>query len=185
MYVPEGYKRAWNDDRFNPNRGRGTVAGQRQMEMVWTNTVPRRLINRRTGRQVSPVVTRNFDLADNSRVTVAGSADVAPTVSSRSATPQTQSRTNIGQPAQNAQLTPAVAASHRFVQVGTFADPGNANRAAARLHQAGLPARIGNVQSRGQSLQIVLAGPFSTQSNLDTALNRARAAGFSDAILKR
>ncbi len=41
--VPEGYRLAWSDDRLNPYRGLGTERGQRQMETVWTNTVPRQL----------------------------------------------------------------------------------------------------------------------------------------------
>ncbi|WP_456390976.1 hypothetical protein [Profundibacter sp.] len=41
---PEGYAKVWTDGRDNPNRARGTAAGKAQMEMVWTNTVPRRLI---------------------------------------------------------------------------------------------------------------------------------------------
>lgn len=41
---PEGYAKVWMDGRDNPNRARGTAAGKAQMEMVWTNTVPRRLI---------------------------------------------------------------------------------------------------------------------------------------------
>jgi len=41
---PAGYRAAWDDGRMNPHRGLGTATGQRQMEQVWTNTVPRRLI---------------------------------------------------------------------------------------------------------------------------------------------
>lgn len=42
---PPGYRAAWDDGRMNPYRGLGTAAGQRQMEQVWTNTVPRRLVD--------------------------------------------------------------------------------------------------------------------------------------------
>lgn len=41
---PKGYISVWKDGRLNPNRARGTVAGKAQMDMVWTTTVPRRLI---------------------------------------------------------------------------------------------------------------------------------------------
>lgn len=41
---PAGYRAAWDDGRMNPYRGLGTASGQRQMEQVWTNTVPRRLV---------------------------------------------------------------------------------------------------------------------------------------------
>lgn len=41
---PAGYTTVWTDGRHNQNRARGTATGKAQMEMVWTNTVPRRLI---------------------------------------------------------------------------------------------------------------------------------------------
>lgn len=54
---PQGYVTVWSDDRLNPNRARGTTAGKAQMDMVWTNTVPRRLIavstNQDTRRRIS------------------------------------------------------------------------------------------------------------------------------------
>lgn len=41
---PKGYIAVWKDGRLNPNRAIGTAAGKAQMDMVWTATVPRRLI---------------------------------------------------------------------------------------------------------------------------------------------
>jgi hypothetical protein len=41
---PAGYRAAWDDGRMNPYRGLGGTSGQRQMEQVWTNSVPRRLV---------------------------------------------------------------------------------------------------------------------------------------------
>jgi hypothetical protein len=41
---PAGYRAAWEDDRLNPYRGVAFAGGTRQMEQVWTNTVPRRLV---------------------------------------------------------------------------------------------------------------------------------------------
>jgi len=45
--ISRGFRPAWDDDRLNPNRGIGTAAGDAQMAMVWTNTVPRRLVPKR------------------------------------------------------------------------------------------------------------------------------------------
>lgn len=42
--VLEGYRPAWDDDRLNPQRAARTVGGEQQMQMVWTDTVPRRLV---------------------------------------------------------------------------------------------------------------------------------------------
>ena len=44
--VPKGYVPAWQDDRLNPRRAEGTIAGKDAMDRVWTPTVPRQLIDR-------------------------------------------------------------------------------------------------------------------------------------------
>jgi len=42
--VPAGMKPAWEDDRLNPRRAHQTFEGKARMEFMWTDTVPRRLI---------------------------------------------------------------------------------------------------------------------------------------------
>ena len=44
IHVPKGMKPAWEDGRLNPKRAHQTFEGKAQMEQIWTNTVPRRLI---------------------------------------------------------------------------------------------------------------------------------------------
>lgn len=55
---PAGYRAAWEDGRINPHRGLGTARGQRQMEQVWTNTLPRRLVTDPPPRGFRAVFTR-------------------------------------------------------------------------------------------------------------------------------
>jgi len=54
--TPKGYRNAWTDDRLNARRAHQTLGGKAQMDLVWTQTVPRRLIALSTGRDV----TRSF-----------------------------------------------------------------------------------------------------------------------------
>lgn len=50
--VPKGMRIAWEDDRLNPYTGIGTKAGKAKMELVWSKTVPRYLIDPETGKRV-------------------------------------------------------------------------------------------------------------------------------------
>ena len=50
---PPGYEPVWDDDRLNYRRAEQTLEGRNKMLLVWTNTVPRRLINPYTGQDVT------------------------------------------------------------------------------------------------------------------------------------
>ncbi len=41
---PKGYTNLWDDDRMNTMRAVGTAQGDVEMRMVWTDTIPRRLV---------------------------------------------------------------------------------------------------------------------------------------------
>lgn len=94
-------------------------------------------------------------------------AQTVPHVSSRSVAPA-------------AVQAPAAAAGHRYVQVGSFADPANAARLIARLQAAGLP--VASAKSGG--LKTIAAGPFRSPADLTRALGIVRGMGFSDAFLR-
>ena len=42
--IPKGYVKAWKDGRLNPDRGRGTAAGQAQQDQIWTRDALQRAI---------------------------------------------------------------------------------------------------------------------------------------------
>lgn len=71
----------------------------------------------------------------------------------------------------------SVAASHRYIQVGTFGDHANADRLIQRLGAAGLPVGAG----RSGAMKIVAVGPFRSQADLQRALQTVRGMGFGDA----
>jgi len=43
--APPGYRSAWTDGRLNAARGPQTAAGTAKMNLLWSKTVPRRLIS--------------------------------------------------------------------------------------------------------------------------------------------
>lgn len=213
IYVPKGYKPVWEDDRLNTKRAHQTLQGKAQMELVWTKTVPRRLINKKTGRDV----TRNYSGLQYPYTSVAAQSSAGGVVSTRGkvvAEPVRVARVNTStrRAAKAAQKAKAVrrkaatdrrtatvssrsvtagtgvkvkTASHRYVQAGMFGEPSNARRAAQRIANSGLPARMGKVRRGGKEYTIVLAGPFRTQPHLQSALNQVRRAGFRDAFLRK
>lgn len=90
--------------------------------------------------------------------------------------------------------TPAVApqpqrreqiSGHRYVQVGTFETRNQAQSIAQSLRSRGLPMRIGVFNQNGREMRIVLAGPFGSESQLQSALGTARGAGYSGAFTRR
>ena len=166
--VPAGYRPAWKDDRLNPGRARGTTSGQDQMQMVWTNTVPRRLvaasISQDTRRRV--VVRKQRDLPAVQGVIPAGQSRV-----STKSSPTVRRRTAV--------------ASQRYVQVGTYGNAANVQKATRRLQGMGMPVRVSKIKSQGRILQVVMAGPFANQAQLKSALSAARRAGYRDAVLRK
>ncbi len=80
--------------------------------------------------------------------------------------------------------TPQAGAEGRFVQIGAFAVPANAQRTLARLREQGLPPQSRRVRHQGRMLELVYAGPFDSAETLQAALRTARALGFADAYIR-
>ena len=209
--VPHGYQPIWEDDRLNPERAHQTFAGMAQSDVVWTKTVPRRLVDRSTGREVTyrypglqypytsfdqqraagvNISTRGVVMQEPIRVTRGRDGQVRqPTQkpmrqTAQRATQQVQPTA----PVVSTRSTPkaaAKAASHGYVQVGIFGDAAQGKRAARMLAQRGLPAKTGTLNRNGKAYTLVVAGPYSTQSALNAALSKARAAGYGGAKLRK
>lgn len=152
--IPEGYKPAWEDDRLNPHRARGTSAGEAQMRRVWTDTLPRQLVTPQAG--AGARLARRSDAAAQSRHSAQADDRDTQRVSSR-------------------------AAGGSFVQVGTYGVPDNARNVARRMEAMGYPVRSRSV---GGGLQVVMAGPFDDDAATRRALNALRGAGFGDAFVR-
>lgn len=161
---PKGYKMAWDDDRLNPNRGKGTLAGWQDQEQVWTHDIPAQLqSDQKPGKRQKKVVY----VQKGSQVVVSTKGQAATA------------------PVQKKQVSKKPAAKGgAYIQVGTFGVPANADGAASRLQGAGLPVARAKITSGGKAMQIVLAGPFSTAEDAQVALSMARRAGFGDAFIR-
>jgi cell division protein FtsN len=157
------------------------------MLLVWTQTVPRRLIDSRTGRDVTasvPLIYPYIDVVTQSRelgrvTIVQRNGQVAkrivrnPVLSSRSA-PKVE----------HAKPAPRILNGKRYVQIGTFGKATNAQKSAQNIAQMGYHARIGKHRKGGKSYLTVQAGPFNDANSLQSAIARLRGAGYADAFAR-
>lgn len=200
--VPRGYKTVWDDDRLNPKRAEQNLEGRAGMLLVWTQTVPRRLINQSTGRDVTasvPLIYPYTSVAQQQRdlgeVTIVqrdgqtvkrvvrhakGKALKRKPVYSTRSTPKTATPKAAKR---KAAVSPALAGK-RYVQVGTFNNPANAQRAARNIARMGMAARIGKHRKGGKTFMTVQAGPFNGSGALKSAMGRLRGAGYADAFAR-
>lgn len=174
--VPKGYEPAFKDGRLSTTRAHQTLDGRRKMLLTWTSHMPRRLIDRYTGEDV----THYFpDL--RYPYTSMRQQKEAGYVSSKGEAP-TSVRKVVKQP----KPQPVRAASHRYIQVGSFSTPAKAQGAIRRLQAAGLPVRVNEYTHKGASYRMVLVGPFQRQDRLDAALNTVRnRIGYRSASLRK
>ncbi|WP_415921671.1 SPOR domain-containing protein [Tateyamaria sp. SN6-1] len=197
--VPDGYRPIWTDDRLNPRRAEQSLNGIAQSRLVWTNTVPRRLVDRTTGQDVTAKVALVYpytDAATQQRdlgtVTLVRRDGQLVKKIQRN---RTKARTPVATPAAKPQVaakpaskaavkSPQKAVKGQYVQVGTFGVAANAQGTAQKLARAGLPARLGTLKRGGKRYTVVLAGPFASQTGLNNGLRTARALGFADAFVR-
>ncbi|MCF6232688.1 MAG: SPOR domain-containing protein [Rhodobacteraceae bacterium] len=161
--VPSGYRRIEDaEGRLNPMRGVRSVAGNSQTSQIWSNTVPRTLL----------------------QVPTSGRVVTVPVGSARVQVPQTT--VSRAATAVNLTSTTGIArASERrlFVRVATYASEDDARLVAKSLARRGLPMNLGHVKS--SSNKVVLAGPFASQAQADAALAQVHGAGYRNARLNK
>ena len=177
--LPQGYKPAWGDDRLNPMRGVRTIGGDAQSAKIWTEKAPRQLIGVQLpkqnpltgakifGRKAPRSGTLNYVPVPVYDSPAGGGKEILSTRGAAISAPKSVS---------------AQAASHRYVQVGGFADPGQARNVIIKLQRMGLT--VSSLTSKS-GVKTIMAGPFSQQASLNAALSQLRGAGFANAKLRK
>lgn len=191
--IPEGYRPLWEDDRLNPKRAHQTMAGKASMDLIWTETVPRQLIDRASGRDVTrhyPGLSFPYTSFAAQNAATSTSISGQATLSSKSfvtepKAPAVRSKVKQAKKKPAAKPTPATnEAAKTYVQVAMFAQAGNAQRTAGNLAAKGLPMRIWNAKRGGKPVQLVVVGPFVDSGQANAALSIVRRSGFKDAYLR-
>ncbi len=106
-------------------------------------------------------------------------APVAKPAAGAGAAPRPKPAAQASRPSPSGGMIPAGA---RYVQLGTFANPENAERAARRIAQMGYPVLRGTDRVGGREVQVIMAGPFPDRESIVRALDGIRKAGFPDAF---
>ncbi|KIN68680.1 Sporulation domain protein [Sulfitobacter donghicola DSW-25 = KCTC 12864 = JCM 14565] len=205
--VPRGYRKVWQDGRLNPKRAEQSLAGHKQMNLIWTSTVPRRLINQANGHDVTasvPLVYPYTDYAAQNeqlgQVTIVQrngqtlkriirntgrifhpeptQARVATVARQPIYSTRSAPKTAPKATARRGQMKAEVA-GRGFVQVGAFADTAAAHRMAKKVQRMGMPVRVGHYTRDGQTTRLVIAGPFNGSNGVSRAVSRLRGAGYN------
>ncbi|WP_234988712.1 SPOR domain-containing protein [Tropicibacter naphthalenivorans] len=164
LYIPEGYRPAWEDDRLNPYRALQTVDGYRQSQQVWTHTVPRTSVLSAKAKDVhghDPIVVGTAQPGSYYKAPLHYEAPVvASSGTYRSPVVSTKG-------------------SSRYVQIGVFTTDAKAQAAVSRLSAAGLPVKL-STTGRGQLLRV---GPYKSSEALYAALNATHGTGYVQAYI--
>lgn len=203
--MPQGYVPVWDDGRLNPRRGVGTLQGAVETRLVWTNTVPRRLINPYTGQDVTlKYAYLVYPYTDYAQQKAALGRDAAV---------QTVTVSSISQPqAGRAASTPATTGTYKstrtaptsagerqsagntsvkssggkpdYIRIGIFLDAAQKDRAVARLRGMGVPVKVGAVRHKGAPATMVVVGPYAAGRDLNPILRRLKSSGFPAARVR-
>ncbi|MEP3845452.1 MAG: SPOR domain-containing protein [Paracoccaceae bacterium] len=182
VVVPKENKRILENIGLNAQR---TEQGEhREMRLIWTATAPHRLINQLNGEDMTQKMALVFPYTDKARqrrefgkVTLERrDGKVIKRVRRRVA----KTRAAATDHATNLPLDGA-----RFVQVGAFANPENADRTEHLLQENGLNVHFLQAGRSDKPLRLVLVGPFESDQDVRDALETARIVGFRDAFVRK
>ena len=179
--VPKGYRQVWDDGRLNPNRGPRTAQGTAQMGTIWQDDVPLQhtdpnvqAVRLPAGQQVQAadtLVTKPRRTAPSTQTSMQTSMQ----------TGQTATRTVAKTPSPQPQAT-----KPHYVRVAAYASEADARSAAKQIaRQSGLSMKLGTLKRGNQTYKLVLAGPYSTAGDAQSALGKVQGAGYTDAQLLR
>lgn len=187
--VPQGYRAAWSDDRLSRMRGKQTLTGALATALVWTQDVPRRLVDPTSGADMTerlsylvyPYTDYDKQLADlragthvmvrtlgGERRVIAraelAAQHAAPRVSTKSAPPHT--------------------GAARYIQVGSYPSEAAARSVLSQIQAQGLPARLAKYKSPGSPKRLVLIGPWPNAASAAETLWSLRKSGYPGARLR-
>ncbi|MGB7244444.1 MAG: SPOR domain-containing protein [Sulfitobacter sp.] len=187
--TPKGYAPVWEDDRLNPRRAEQSLTGIAQTKLVWTSTVPRRLVDQSTGQDLTAKIalvypytdaaTQRRELGKVTIVRIDGKLAKRVVRNRRAAQPVISSRSKPAAPAK------VSIANGRYVQIGTYARTANMRATVARIQKVGLPVKVRKFTRGGKAYQTLVTGPFGSDRDLRTALSRVQAAGYADAFVRK
>lgn len=201
--LPAGYVSLLDEGKMRGQSGVGTAAGEQQMNLIWTQTVPRRLIDTFTGRDMTGQLPQYSypasPTASSKSYFPAGSGGGYPSGSTGSgsggsgggdeASPANMDSAGLVGELSNIVYTSSGSAGQalgrQFIQVATFGVPTNAARMLAQFDAAGLPALSRKISLKNVDYDVVLLGPFTNETARKSALDAVRNAGFSDAFYVR
>lgn len=198
LKVPHGYTEVWDDDRLNPKRAEQNLQGRNDMLLIWTQKVPRRLIDRRTGKDVTatvPLIYPYTTVAEQRRglgeVTIVqrDGQTLKRIVRHKNAAkkvrkPVYSTRSAPAEPKVKKSAKTSAVRGKSYVQIGTYRNAANAQKAAQQIARMGMAARIGKHRKGGTTYMTVQAGPFDGAGRVQNALRQLRGAGYADAFAR-
>lgn len=137
---------------------------------------------------VTDAAAAAIDAVDDTATAAAGATVAAVALPAADAVDDASDATSIDASAILADVPAAVPAGEvdptgQQYQIGVFSVEANANAAALRLREAGVPASVLVEQAGGRDVWRLVGAPSGAEGDPETTLNRIKGLGFSDAFL--